>query len=394
MRSSLVAPLALAVLMAMPGDAHAIPAWARKYNMNCSGCHSPVVPRLNGKGFAFKWAGYRMPEEIGENQEVKQLSEYLAARFTFNYSWNKTQTQPTDVNAFALDNATLFAGGPIGKHLGAFLEFSHSADGVELVNNLYGVWGNEKQFYGARVGQMHWLLEGSVAGFDRATGPSGLSPLEGPLTEGGVPFSFGEHQLGIETFYVQDKNRLSFEVLNGVNAAGMGNAAGSPKHKDYVAIDQFIFDANGSGLTAAAYVGSIDALDPAALQTSHFTRFAFTANKISQGAEVMGGYVYGKDTDLPLGTLFESSSVTGNGFWGYVGYTFPSSSLTTFGRYEYVNSNKDIAKSGNVRYVLGGVLPATLPEYLRMALEYTLDNPRADGGLKRHGLTLQAMLNF
>lgn len=24
-----------------------IPAWARKYNMNCSGCHYPAAPRLN-----------------------------------------------------------------------------------------------------------------------------------------------------------------------------------------------------------------------------------------------------------------------------------------------------------------------------------------------------------
>ena len=102
MRSSIVAPLSLAILMVMPGDAHAIPAWARKYNMNCSGCHSPAVPRLNGKGYAFKWAGYRMPEEIGENQEVKQVSEYLAARFVFNYSWNKTQTEPTEVNALVV----------------------------------------------------------------------------------------------------------------------------------------------------------------------------------------------------------------------------------------------------------------------------------------------------
>ncbi len=42
--------------------AHAlIPAWARKYNMNCSGCHYPAPPRLNATGQRFKWAGYRMP---------------------------------------------------------------------------------------------------------------------------------------------------------------------------------------------------------------------------------------------------------------------------------------------------------------------------------------------
>ena len=388
-----VITLVLAAPLLPVSEAQAIPAWARKYNMNCSGCHGPAVPRLNAKGFAFKWAGYRLPEEIGENQEVKQISEYLAARFNMRYVWQKTQSQPADVNAFVLDNATIFAGGPIGKSFGVFLEFAHSSDGVELVNNVYGVWGKPNSFGGARVGQMHWLLEGGVAGFDRATGISIASPLDEPLTEGGVPFNFGAHQRGLEAFYVGGKNRLSFEVLNGVNAEGMGDAAGSPRHKDFAAIDQFIYDNNGSGLTAIAYVGSIDGLDPTSGITSHFNRFAVSANKIFGTVEFLGGYVYGKDTDLPVGPTFSATSVNGSGFWGYAGYTFPST-LTAFGRLDYVNSNRDIANTGNTRYVLGGVLPINLPEYLRMAAEYTLDSPHAPASLKRHGLTLEAMLNF
>ena len=50
-----------------------IPAWARRYNANCSMCHSPAVPRLNARGIQFKWAGYRLPEEIGEKAEVTRL---------------------------------------------------------------------------------------------------------------------------------------------------------------------------------------------------------------------------------------------------------------------------------------------------------------------------------
>lgn len=393
-RVNIVGPLALAVAMLMPSDARAIPAWARKYNMNCSGCHSPAVPRLNAKGFAFKWAGYRLPEEIGENAEVKQVSDYLAARFRFQYVFKKTQTRPADVNSFVLSDATLFVGGPVGKWFGAFFEFEHAADEVELVNNVYGVWGKEKQFSGLRAGQMHWLLRGAVAGFDRPTGLSSPTPLSSRLTSGGVPFTFSIDELGAEAFYVQNKNRLSFEVLNGIAADGKGDVAGSPSHKDFAAIDQFIYDANGSGLTAVAYFGSIDALDPTLLKTSHFTRYAASANKIFKSFEVMGGYAYGKDNDLPVGPTFTTSSVTGNGFWGYAGYTFPTASLTAFGRYEYVNSNKDVANSGNIRYVLGGVLPWNLPEYLRMTAEYTLDNPRPTAGLKRHGLTIEGMLNF
>ena len=88
--------LAVTAITFIPSAAHALPAWARKYNMNCSGCHAPAVPRLNAKGFAFKWAGYRMPEEIGENQEVKQIQDYHAARARVQYLVAKTETQATE----------------------------------------------------------------------------------------------------------------------------------------------------------------------------------------------------------------------------------------------------------------------------------------------------------
>ena len=393
MRSTRLTATVLIAAALVPGEARAIPAWARKYNMNCSGCHSPAVPRLNAQGFAFKWAGYRMPEEIGESQEVKQISDYLAARFRFQYVWRKTDTQPSSTNSFQFSDATVFAGGPIGKYFGAFLEFEHAVDEVELVNNLYGVYGKERNYVGARVGQMHWLLRGAVAGVDRPTGISTPTPLSGPLTRNAVPFAFNIDEVGGEAFYVLGRNRLSFEVLNGVNAAGKGDEPGTPSTKDVAAIDQLIYDDDGSGLTAVAYRGSVAGLDPAISKTSHYWRYGVSANKIFKGFEAMGGYVYAKDEDLPVGPTFATESITGTGYWAYAGYTFPET-LTLFGRYEFVDPNRDVARSENRRFVFGSVLPVSLPEYLRFAAEYTLDNPRAAGSHKRHGITAEAMLNF
>ena len=392
MRSMLNWTLALAALAAAPADAHALPAWGRKYNMNCSGCHSPAVPRLNAKGFAFKWAGYRMPEEIGENAEVKQVSDYLAARGAFQYQYGKTEGQPADVSSFVLDNATIFAAGALGKNFGAMFEFSHKAAGVDLMVNLIGVWGKESQYVGVRGGEMHWLNEGSVAGFDRATGINFATPIGAPTTDA-VPFQFDSHGLGVEAFFVSGKNRLSFEVLNSLSPTGQMAGPNSPTTKDFAAIDQFIYDTRGSGFTVAGYYGSIDGLDTATASTAHFTRVAVTANKIFSHVELLGGYVYSKDSDLPVGRMFASPTMTGSAYWIYGGYTFPRT-VTAFSRYEFVNPNTDAINAGSTRFVLGGVLPVSLPEYLRLAVEYTLDTPRAPGAARRSGLTLETLFNF
>jgi mono/diheme cytochrome c family protein len=44
-------------------NAEAIPAWSRKYNADCTLCHS-AWPRLNRTGYLFRRLGYRMPQEV------------------------------------------------------------------------------------------------------------------------------------------------------------------------------------------------------------------------------------------------------------------------------------------------------------------------------------------
>ena len=396
MLSRKLAVLVIGAALLAPVPAHAIPAWARRYNVNCNYCHAPVVPRLNATGYAFRWRGFRMPEEeaIGENQEVSNISDYVSARFDFRYTYRKVESEPTAANAFDLNNATIFAGGAIGRHFGAFMEFETAIDEpVELQNTLYGVWGKEDSYGGARVGMMHWLLRGSVAGFDRPTGLSAFTPLGSPLTQGGVPFRFAQDELSAELFYVKSKNRFSVQLLNGINAEGIEGH--SPNTKDFAVIDQLIYDPYGSGVTAVAYFGSIDDLDPDVDETAHYQRYAITANKIYKGFEVMGGYVYAKDNDLPVGAVFNAESVTGYGFWGYAGYTFPNAnSLTAYGSYQLINSNTDIDDAGNNRFLLGLALPVNLPEYLKLVAEYTFDNPRNADNPNTQAFAVQALLVF
>lgn len=44
-------------------SAQAVPAFARKYNVDCTYCHS-AWPQLNRRGYIFRRLGYRMPYEV------------------------------------------------------------------------------------------------------------------------------------------------------------------------------------------------------------------------------------------------------------------------------------------------------------------------------------------
>jgi len=56
-----VASLAVLILLLFPGKrVNAIPAFARKYQISCQVCHSPVIPRLKAFGEEFANAGFRL----------------------------------------------------------------------------------------------------------------------------------------------------------------------------------------------------------------------------------------------------------------------------------------------------------------------------------------------
>ncbi len=395
--------LAMLGIALLPRVGHAIPPWARKYNMNCSGCHQPVVPRLNATGILFKWFGYRMPNEIGDKMEVKKIEEYLGARGEFRYSLAKTQGSSADVNSLSATSASLFAAGPIGKNYGAFIEFERTEEGsVDLSAVASGIWGKENSFGGVRVGQGHMMVIGGVAGLDRAIGVLAPLPLSDPTTATGIPFTFTGDVTSIEAFYVLgSRNRTSIQFANGLSAGGDMGGARSTK-KDWMLTNQYMWDDAGSGLSAVAYYGSIAGLDTGATdRTAHYYRVALTASKIidskAMGSfEALGGYVYSKDKNLPVSATssFTTMSQDGSAYWVSGQYSFPKSHLTLYSRYEFLNPNTDASDAGTRRVVLGGVLPFNLPEYFRTGVEYFRDTPRSSGMPYRHGAAAHIQVAF
>ena len=388
--------LAIAALAFTAKPADAIPAWARKYNMNCSGCHYPVVPQLNADGLRFKWAGYRMPDEIGKSAEVKKIEDYFAARGTVRYAYTKTSGEAADTNAFFIPAVSLFAAGAIGKHYGGYFELERLPEGsVDVIGQIATVWGKEDKFGGIRFVQGHMLVGGAAAGFDRPIGV--LTPLPvGEFTTNVVPFSFAGDLAGLEALYVVGKrNRTSLGFVNGHTASG--EEGGVSTRKDAFLTNQFIWDEKGGGLTTVGYYGTISGFDATTPNSnSHFYRVAATANKYFGGIGVLGGYVYSKDKDLPtdLESTFGATSVSGSAYWVAGSYTLPKSFLTMYGRYEFLNPDRSVGDAGFKRFVLGSVLPINVPEYLRMGVEYFHDSPRADGLPTRQGIYTEVQLAF
>lgn len=372
-----------------------IPAWARKYNMNCSGCHYPVPPRLNATGVRFRWAGYRMPEEIGEEAKVQQVSNYVAVRGQFGYVYEKAKGESAEENNFVLEDVSLFYGGAFGRNLGGFLELAKEEDEVEGGAQILAVWGGERSHGGFRAGQTHMLLNAGLAGFDRPAGISAPLPLNGPVT-GALPVSLGGDQAGVEAFYVVGRNRISGMVVGGTRLGEDGLARGGTT-KDVVLSNQFLLDKDGAGITGSIYLGSVGGVsDDAASAKARFWRLALSASKIVQGFELQGGVVYGKDFDLPVGagSAFAAPDNRGYGYWASGHYLVPGPALTVFGRYEFVDPDTRAGQNGTRRFVLGSVLPVSLPEYLRAALEFRTDRPQDPGVPRRSALAAQLMLSF
>lgn len=373
--------------------AHAlIPAWARKYNMNCSGCHYPVPPRLNATGQRFKWAGYRMPEEIGERTSVEKIQNYVAGHGVVQYEWNKTEGQPAN-NVFAVPEAGLFFAGPFGRNFAGFLEFERSPDAtVDLKASVAAMWGKQQAYGGFRLGQMHTINEWGLAGLDRHVSVNDIAPL-GTITAA-IPFAF-DMGVGAEGYVVTGSNRLAAQVTNGIDRAG-GVAPGGPgPAKDVALIDQLIYDSAGSGVEAVAYYGTLKGIDTVAAPglNSHFWRLAFTVNKMYRNVELLGGVVYGRDFDLPTSLAFTNNEDKGFGWWVSGQYYIPDAPLVLFARFETVRPNTDVSNN-SLRYVDAGIaLPINLPEYLRATLEYRRTSPQ--GGLPNTSdLLAELQLNF
>lgn len=257
--------------------AHALPQFARKYKMDCSGCHDTLAfPRLNDVGYKFRRAGFRMPENIGKEELADYtIDNYFGASIQADNSTAVTRSGGTtdSLNTFSGELSLYALTGSFEKYFASETELGFSPGGGPEVENAYvrGVYGDEELWVTARAGVFH-ALEG-LGGSDRSLGPTRPLIFEVAANHNQdtlirVP---EPDRIGIDVGVQWENTSLSIEVVNRarpeIEEGELGVIATTPdtrSGKDLIVVANQILGAR-SGLSAYWAHGSIALpVDPAA----------------------------------------------------------------------------------------------------------------------------------
>ncbi len=283
--------LALAValvILALPGRAAAVPAFARKYQTSCQTCHI-VFPKLNAFGEAFRLRGYRMPAETEDMVKQKpvslgapaykrlwpkavwpgQLPGNLPLAVNIKFADVNTSTLNPDGTVTSVKNefqfpqeANIFGAGTLGDTLSFFSEmtFGENPDGsvaVELEHARFDFdspFGPEDLFH-FRIGKMApnvadgfqemWISTDAPIGSLFAFNPIGLNGGTGLAGDTSpTPISLPDSVRGVEAYgIIRHRSLWVAGLVNGISATGRfdGNNA-----KDVYA--RFDYKFGGMGL--------------------------------------------------------------------------------------------------------------------------------------------------
>ncbi|MBI5411096.1 MAG: hypothetical protein HZA21_03795 [Nitrospirae bacterium] len=127
----LVAVVAVSSLLTMKPEAQAVPAFARKYNLNCQSCHTRF-PRLNTFGERFLENGYQLPgtedggitgkKRLGD-LTLNDVSQVLAFGLKGNYnSFTGTGSGATTSEIAFPETMSLWLAGTLTRNVGFLVE--------------------------------------------------------------------------------------------------------------------------------------------------------------------------------------------------------------------------------------------------------------------------------
>jgi hypothetical protein len=304
-------------------DLQAMPNFARKYNADCTMCHTQI-PKLNKVGYEFRLAGYRLPKDIGSDEKPFNLGDFFAARIQENWTYKKHKDvaagKDSTSDQLQFVEFTMYPlTGSWGKNYASITEFSMAPDDVFEVENAFvrATFGDDKGWFQARLGVMHpW------EGFGASDRPISISrPLIQKQKATGDPFilwNLDESALEVGYHLGISGTSISARISNGVmwkgDASGNaepaqggalvksegGNTLGLNRKNYQLFVNQFI--THDAAVSLYYYSGTLPALDPntapAANTLNSFTRTTAYANfwVVPSMVNLEAGYGEGKES--------------------------------------------------------------------------------------------------
>ena len=238
-------------------QAHAVPAFARQMNMECSGCHTRF-PKLNAFGREFKLSGYTMSAgkqiqgvDSDQNEtlslnDLPQIAVMLQSGFT---DVKKAVPDTQNDNIELPQQLSLFLAGRISPKVGSFIQMTYSQetdkfsmDNTEIRYADRGVLAGKPVTYGLTLNNnptVEDLWNSTPAwGFPLSGPDSAPTPVAATLIDGGL----GQDVAGLGGYMMWDQSWYATASL--YRSAHLGSTAPHVNYKTDGSIDKDVSSQN------------------------------------------------------------------------------------------------------------------------------------------------------
>lgn len=248
--------------LAIPQRAEAISAWAKKYNLECSSCHSGGGPtKLTPMGAEFLRRGHRMSEDEASNDLNKLFS--INTKLRFNDSNTAGRNSSFEVHAFSI-----YTGGMLTKHFSYFTEMYLYENTGRTTSAVNGDFGRSK------LADAYLMYNSSPDKSTYTTVKFGqISPSQlliywnvGPRFSETRPYVVNNstvapntyrpflRNFGVELAQTANSFHGAVGVLNGTGS-GATNSVDNNESKDIYGTVDFVLDNQGSAVGVYGYKG-------------------------------------------------------------------------------------------------------------------------------------------
>ncbi len=329
------------IFLFFPQDAEAVSQWARKYQVDCTMCHTSF-PRLNHFGERFMRNGFQMPddepdgdtegkEKISDDLFIGKVGDWFGARLSLTPGVYKTNALTIDgekEGSFNIGNSNwlqFFVAGTIFKNVSIFIEQEFEVDG-SLFSWFHLFFTNLADTYvNFQVGKLSPVDFTPFPDRLRMWGKSDVLNIKSSGGKGENSVTIRQSRPGIQYYGYKGPLLWFAGIDNGKDASDLD------RQKNYWGGLRFELPGTvkshfeGSSVGFHYYSGADTKNSATARIENDFRRYTFSANaRYMDKFDLQAAYQIGKDDNytldaIPVETKFHGFTING-AYWAYPFY--------------------------------------------------------------------------